>query len=584
MPRGLSPLNHHAGVALVVLGALAALIVAAAGRRPPQHHWASARLEPQDGTNSFTMTGPAWAGVGSSSAHHSYHSMHVCGGRSPGEPLIATSDYTYGRTLRDISTHVFNPATGETLIAWPDRWLVCPVQPDERRSDLLLWFPEAWYERASEKGAADPVRLFQHNYAMDFKLLNTDTFTTALEAAARGESLAVYSRLAIVGMDAEEQSRFRFDPRYTADDGFLYETEGGRVAVVETDGGYANTDLFYLLFGQPQITDGEALTLRSSEDIDGSYRGFFTVDIEQGTPLWYRRMGVTSVRNRPVDLDGDGIDEILVETYCAENGVSGGGTTDAGSVYVLCLDQGGNILWRKRLLGFHLGAQVAAADTDGDGMPEVVVTWSSGYYEQVGGIAILSADGRTLRERTDLGGLYGTVVADFDSDGAVEIATGGPGGRIYALDTNLAVESTRVDTTDLLLLAEDHDGAHAERGFHDTGTVWRSRVMPVAATDLTGDGVPEIVALHTAWQRWDMGLPTIWCGRGDLVVMDGGLDELIRAARDHRMGGRYAFPADMPASRKMVAFPLDVDADGRSELILGTMGRGMFVYWGTDAS
>ncbi len=584
MPGRRGSRHRHLRAALVAVGAVGAIAIAIAGRRAPDHHWVSARLEPQDGTNAFLLAPRTdWDGIEVAASYESYHSMHICGLDRDGVPILATAEYTNDQPLRTISTHVVSAAGGETLAGWDDRWLVCPVSQGRGQSDLLLWFPEAWHEHASSVGRSDTIGLFRHNYAMDFKLLSRNTFTTSLEAAARGESLAVYSRLAVVGPDGEEKLRFAFDPRYTADDGFLYETPGGRVVIVETDGGYSNSDLFYVLLSQPQLVDGAAVTLRSSDDIDGSYRGFFAVDVESGAPLWYRRMGVTSMKNHLVDLDGDGIDEILLDTYCAENSVSGGGTTDSGTAYVMCLDQGGNILWRKRFLGTHLGAQSAAVDVTGDGLPEVFVTWSSGLFEHQGGAAVLSADGRTLAERTDLGGLYGMAVADFDGDGEVEIATGGPESIIYILNADLEVECSRTDSTDLLTSAHDPDGVYATRRFHDTGVIWRHRVMPVAASDVNGDGVADVLALQTMWQRWDMGIGTILCGRGDLVVLDGRLEELMRVARDHREGGARGFPADMPASMKMVAFPLDIDADGAAEFMLGTMGRGLYAYRGLHA-
>jgi len=583
MPRQCRSRQRHLKTAIVVLGVVGALAVAVAGRQAPDHHWVSARLEPQNGTNAFRLESvEAWDDLEPAARFQSFHSMHQAGVDDAGIPILASAEYTHDAVTRDIATHITSAGSGDTLASWEDRWLVCPVSQGRGQSDLLLWFPEAWYERASIVGRSDTIGLFRHNYAMDFKLLSSNTFMTSLEAAARGESLAVYSRLAIVGPDGEEKKRFAFDPRYTADDGFLYETPGGRVAIVETDGGYSNSDLFYMLFEQKRITDGDALTVLGSSDIEGSYRGFFAIDIESGAPLWYRRMGVTSMKNHLVDLDGDGIDEILLETYCAENDVSGGGTTDSGTSYVVCLDQGGNILWRKRLLGTHLGSQSAAADVTGDGQLEVIVVWSSGYFENQGGVALLSADGRTLKERRDLGGLYGMAVADFDGDGELEIAAGGPESRIYVLNMDLEIECSRIDSTDLLMPADDPDGEYAGRQFHDTGVIWRHRVMPVAAADVNGDGAAEMFALQVMWQRWDMPIKTISCGRGDVVVLDGQLNELMRAARDHRDGGKYGFPEDKPASMKMVSFPLDIDANGESEFMLGAMGRGLFAYRGGE--
>ncbi len=560
---------------------MAAVLTGWLGTRPPQHTWCSGHPVSQPSTRSLELDPGGWDGIRLEEASPPFGWLDVCARGEGGSPVLATSDYsrdTYPE--RSIATAAREWTSGDTLAVWPDRWLVCALPDDEGLAgDLLLWYPESWYVKAGAEARADTIALFRHNYALSFKLLDLDALTSSVRATARGEMASVYSRLLIVDLEGEELSRFAFDPRYTADAGFPFETRNGPVVLVETDGGYSNSDLFYLLLAQPVLSDGARIAVTSSDDIEGSYRGFFAVDLRMNTPLWYRRLGLSSTAYHPVDLDLDGVDELLVETYSAENSVSGGGTTDVGTGYLLCVDQGGNIIWRKRVHGVHTGVQCAVADVVGDERPEIMMVWSSSRYEELGGAAVLSADGTTLVERTDLGGLYALAAADFDGDGEVEFATGGPGGRVHLLDGSLRLDHSRRDTTDVLRAHCGLDGSPSDMPFQGAGLIWRRRVMPLAASDMDGDGIDDLVALQTAMYRWDVpGVRTIWCGRSDVVVYDGRLDEMMRAIVIAGETPSRKHPADAPASRKLQCFPFDTDADGRDEFVLGSRGQGIYVF------
>ncbi|MBD3368701.1 MAG: hypothetical protein GF405_11110 [Candidatus Eisenbacteria bacterium] len=559
------------------------LAIGLSGTGPRDARWNPAQIWSTPSTRAFELEGGAWGDIELAASLPQFASIDVLepGGDRP--PVLAMSDYSRDGSLqRSILTWTVAGVSGDTLAVWPGRWLVSSLpQRYGLEGDLLLWFPETWYEDAGPEMRADTVALFRHNYAMSYKLLDLDALRNAVRAAARGEMASVYSRLIVAGLDGGERNRIAFDPRYTADVGFLFDTAHGPLAIVETDGGYANSDLFYLLLDQPTLKDGEAVAITDSDDIEGSYRGFFVADLARNEALWYRRLGASSVRYHPVDLDRDGVDEILVETYCAENGVSGGGTTDAGTAYLLCLDQGGNILWRRRVLGVHNGVQCAAADFVGDGDLEIAMVWSSGRYEESGGAAVIDARGEVLAVRTDLGGLYAIAAADFDGDGRVEFATSGPDCRVAILNGALEIEQARPDTTDLLRARPGTDGGPQDRPFQGTGLVWRRRAMPIGACDVDGDGREDLVCLQTAWHRWDVtGVRTVWCGRGDIVIYDHELDVLMRerVVASTTASGRH--PADAPASLKLRAFPLDADRDGRSELVLTARGHGLYFFEG----
>ncbi len=568
---------------LVALALVAAAVVTAlAGARAPRYAWTRALGGAQDGSRRITLRpeGRVWDGLELRESFPRYHSgSPLCGRDDRGRPLIALSDYTYTLPKRSIRTIVMDAAV-DTLLLIDGHWLVTLLTPGASAEDteLLLWSPELSYRPVAHPDRIDPAKLFRHNYSHSLKIIDAGVFDSALAATARGDSAIVHTQLRIVGLNNEERSRFPIPVRYTADSGVLFEADGEKLVLIETDGGYSDADVFYLLFDQPALTDGDVVQITRAGNIEGSYRGLYIVAPDRPDTLWYRQMGLSCLSQHLVDLDRDGVDEIVMETYAAENGVSGSGTTDAGCAYVICIDQGGNILWRKRVTGVYPGTQAAAVDVTGDGDLEVVVIWSSGFHEELGGVAVMDAEGRTLAERRDLGGLYAMCVADFDGDGALEIATGGPAGSVYLLDGDLEIEREMVDSTLLIPLPDGMSQEEAELRYMGTGAPWRRRIMPAAAADVTGDGVPEIVGLATMWCRWDVPKGAILSGRSEIVMLDGDLSPVLRCSVTAARTRIGACPVDMPASMKLEMAALDLDRDGRDELVVGTHGHGMHFF------
>jgi len=568
--------------AFLIAAVAAVLLIAWFGRRPPERHWRQISLEPQDGTKVFTVQSPlgGWnAMVAAAPPVMSHMVADVCGRLDGGDVLISRSDYQESaRGLRTFRT-VVRTAGGDTLVSLPEKGLVCAVPNGEDRDDLLVWYPEVWMSRGDSTGGVGSAAKFVAVMTKDVRFRAGGAFRNALSLARSPARFDASCRLEVVGSDGEPKRSFDFDPRFTPGAGVLYETRQGRVALIETDTAYANSDMFSVLFEQPDIADGEALVARDSDDIEGSYRGLVAADPDSAGVLWYRRLGVMCLKQHVVDLDGDGVDEILLESYGIENDVSGGGITDAGTAYLICLDQGGNILWRKRVLGTYCGVQAAAVDLLGGEGLEIVMAWSSGRHESVGGVAVLDATGRTLAGRTDLGGIYGLVVADLDGDGSLEIAAGGPDGIVSVLAGDLSLERERRLEVPLL---ETVGGSGEGDPYVGTGVPWKRRGIPVAAADLSGDGVPELLVLESLWARWDVpGGGVVRSGRGDLVALDVSLREMMRAPIDARPGSVAArYPSDVPASMKISTFALDHDGDGSDEIALWTRPGYTFTYWG----
>ena len=511
----------------------------------------------------------------------------VAGFDDDGLPIISASHMTNTRPERAIAGYLFN-ARGETLAILEDKWAVCPTGAVPPEPELLVWWPESWYERVhDERITAHRIDIFRSNFSRDFKLIHTNTFERALRAAGRGDSLAVYTRALAIVPGEDERLRVPVDPLYSADGGIAF-TDGERhFAVVKTDGGFHNVDRFYMLFGQQALSAGTEYPLISIEDIEGGHRGIFCVDLDNGETLWTNRMGVSSPRVHAADLNGDGIDELIVQCYSPENGVSGAGTTDAGTSYVLCLDQSGNVLWRKRFIGVHIGTTAAAADVTGDRRPEVVAVCSSTRHMDMGYASVLSSSGRTLAERSDLGGLYGLAVADFDGDGADEIVTGGPDGTVIMLDGDLNVVASFTDTVDFTRVPNwsSRNGTVPDIRDVELEQLFR-RVIPYGAFDIDGDGDIETLCLSVAWahERWRAHRRnTLTPPRGDLVVLNSALEEEARVVIRPEEWGIDRAPFDAPASLKTNIYPADMDGDGTREILLSNSIRGLYVFKVTRA-
>lgn len=443
---------------------------------------------------------------------------------------------------------------GCAFIAPTGRWEgACP--------EYLAWRPRWGYAPARGVLRRNLPKLFLHNYEGIFRFLDPmDAVRRAYVTAGRGESLWV--RNEVVSLAPTETGRLpAIELPYGCEQELAVaaQTSRGDVALLRASGGYQNVDRLYRLLDQPRLTAEERVIQLRSNAIVGSFRGIIAIDPTAGLARWVRPIGVTTAPFVVADVNGDGLDEFILSSYCPENGVSYGGMTDAGTAYVICLDWYGNVLWRRPFHGQYLGARAAVADVRGDADPEVVVVVSSNKPGEPGCAAVLASDGTTIVEKRHADGFYGLVVADLDGRGKPEIVAGALDGRVVAFDG------------DLEIVASFQDTAHAD---------WTGRwLMPCAAGDLDGDGEVEVVGASSGWNSGPFvpsGRKVEWDSLSYVVTLGPRLEEEARFLVPP-VDGKPSPIRVMPSHPIQIASVLDADADGSNEIVLSGVGPGLMV-------
>ena len=460
------------------------------------------------------------------------------------------------------------------VIMWeaPGFALATPLAPghlltpfrDSRTDELklLCWRAKYRYERASDAGTADRGRLFARSYQKEGHVDQSTCLLNAVRAAARGESLRVSKWLEVRGLSDTTAARIPLRGARNPQKATVGALRGVTTALISFNSGYQVSKTLYRALVQPRVDDLSLYLPSVSEERYGSFRGLLAADLERGVTLWEHRLGAFA--NWPVvfDINEDGLEEIIIGTYSPTNVVSGGGTTDYGCSYVLCLDAFGNELWRYRFPGWYIGVSPAIGDVVGGSEAEVIAVFGSGENRtrEVGQIVVLSGMGDVLSRSSCHGGTRGLVLGDFVGDSKCEIVTSGTGGRLLMLDGDLDVVASLQDTA--------HVG-------------YENRFLtPVAANDIDGDGTTEVIAISAGWSvlEWHPLLQPSAVDYDSLAYVVIAGERLEEECRLLLPAGRYGARGISIGTSRSNCPVVDVDGDCRAEIIFGRGRRGASVF------
>ncbi len=146
-------------------------------------------------------------------------------------------------------------------------------------------------------------------------------------------------------------------------------------------------------------------------------RGIWLVNWETGDIIWRLPTAAAPTGTAmAVDVDGDGIEEIIVGTESPGNGAQAGDWDDS-QAYVLAVDLCGEVLWWRELAGFSTRVDLAVDDLDGDGVMEVLTV--------IGGTGDQRRDDHFLR-----------AWRASDGEPLASISLGGPANSVELLETD----------------------------------------------------------------------------------------------------------------------------------------------------
>jgi hypothetical protein len=265
--------------------------------------------------------------------------------------------------------------------------------------------------------------------------------------------------------------------------------------------------------------------------LDGVFAGSDVVGVMLGRgdgtlqpEVSYLTGGTFAVQVRVGDLNHDGKADLVVSSY-------GGGNNGDGSVGVLLGDGDGTF---EPVVTYDPGwpypGQLAIADVNGDGSPDIVVVNQSG--PGTGDIRVLLGGGDgtfQLGGTYDSGGvdLFGVALADVNTDGRPDIVVGG-----WFSGT-------------VSVLLGNGDGTFREPVVYSGG----GYPLSVAVADVNGDGKPDLeVAEYT--------------GHGEVGVLLGKGDGTFQPIVIYDSGGNFA-------DSLAVA---DLNGDGNPDVVVTNCG------------
>lgn len=253
----------------------------------------------------------------------------------------------------------------------------------------------------------------------------------------------------------------------------------------------------------------------------------------------YETGGIHALSVAAADMNGDGVPDLIVANGCSVAGVQPGGVCSDGSAAVL-LGNGDGTFHHARI--FPSGGSISASvvvDLNHDGHPDVVVAncAANGQFCPTGHGSV-----GVLLGNGD-GSLQPVTLYDSGGLGATFVAVVDVNGD-HAPDILVSNQSTCDNCRGTLgVLLARGDGTFESEQTYDTGLFAPAFI---ATADVNGDQHPDVVLTQNVG------------GGGELAVLLNRGDGTFQAAAVYETGGLYATPLVI----------VDANGDGKSDLVV----------------
>ena len=192
------------------------------------------------------------------------------------------------------------------------------------------------------------------------------------------------------------------------------------------------------------------VVLLRNVEYDATLRGVVVVDPFTGEPIWEYKIGPNPDTEFPTvaDLDGDGNNEILIYGHSPDNlgGVKINGASDNESI-IFVLSSQGKLLWQEKVGPVYTAGSVRAVDLDGDGIQEVVTFTRSVPISHTNKLTVRDGlSGQVICKVRNAAGFWGVAFTEGPRPGTSWIFAGSNDGAIdrFLFDGASLVHERRV--------------------------------------------------------------------------------------------------------------------------------------------